>query len=409
MLRSFEVENYLSVKDRQVVKLAIHKSATDADHHFASTPDKIRLPKVVAIIGANGAGKTSFLRVPRFLAEFIVNSAGWPANVEIPVVPFLSKETIDLPSDFAIEFDMAIEPNRFAVFEYRLRATKEKVLFESLHYSPLGKSRRLLFARDHTMATPHHEYGPDFRDNVLSAIPTSDIINIKDRASLIAVLAQYGHKNSVAIQRAASMLFTNVPLPGQLALHPYWYESAVTQVYRGEKRYRDTLIDFIRLIDLGIEDIDFGEMTTNNFDPVHVENSLPTFIHENLSRKLTFPEESHGTRALYTILLPIIRAIDSGGIAILDEFDSDIHPMVIPKIIELFQSNKYNPGKAQLIFCGHNPYTLSSLEKEEVYFAEKSSRGASRYFGLRDVKGVRRSDRYFTKYLSGIYGGTPNV
>lgn len=408
MIRSFEVENYLSVKDRQIVNFAIHKSATDPDRHFASTPDKMRLPKVVAVFGANGAGKTSFLRVPRFLAEFIVNSAGWPANVEIPVAPFLSKKTLDEPSDFSIEFDMPITPTTIAVFDYKLRATKQKVHFESLHYSPGGKSRRLLFTRDHTRATPHLEYGPDFREKVLAAVPR-DIINTKERASLIAVLAQFGHPASVELQKVAATLFTNVPLPGQQLFHPYWHEGVVTQVYRGEKRFRDTLRAFIRMIDLGIQDIDFGDTSTSNFDFAHLETSLPSFVHENLSRKVTFLEESHGTRALYTLLLPVICAIESGGIAVLDEFDSDIHPMVIPKIIERFQSNKDNPRKAQLIFCGHNPYTLSCLEKEEVYFAEKNSRGASTYFGLRDVKGVRRSDRYFIKYLSGIYGGVPNV
>jgi hypothetical protein len=408
MIRSFEVENFLSIKERQVVNFEIHKSATDPDRHFIKAADGIRVPAVVAIFGANGAGKTAFLRVLRFLADFIQNSTNYPANTEIPVAPFLSNETINEPSDFLVSFDLPVSDSAIAIYEYRLRAVKDRILYESLHYSPGGKNRRVLFIRDHQIATPHIEYGPDFRDQISAAVPRDAVMN-KPRASLISLLAQFGHKHSMQLQQRVATMSSNVVAPGHQSLQSLVHEAMVTQIYRTHASVRDGLREFLRYADLGIEDVDFGDLTTTTVEWSNIEATLPTFRHRNLVRNVKLLEESDGTRALYSLILPIITALLQGGIAVIDEFDSDIHPMMIPKILERFQSRKRNKYRAQLIFCGHNPYTLSCLEKEEVYFAEKSRMGASSYYGLRDVKGVRRSDNFFVKYLSGVYGGVPNV
>jgi uncharacterized protein len=52
---------------------------------------------------------------------------------------------------------------------------------------------------------------------------------------------------------------------------------------------------------------------------------------------------------------------------------------------------------------------LEDLEKEEVFFCEKSREGETRIYGLRDVQAVRRTDNFYKKYLGGVYGAVPKV
>ena len=57
--------------------------------------------------------------------------------------------------------------------------------------------------------------------------------------------------------------------------------------------------------------------------------------------------------------------------------------------------------------ASHNATLLEHLVKEEVYFAEKDEAGKTHLYGLADVKGVRRDENIYAKYLAGAYGAVP--
>ena len=43
---------------------------------------------------------------------------------------------------------------------------------------------------------------------------------------------------------------------------------------------------------------------------------------------------------------------------------------------------------------------LDHMEKEEIYFTEKTPDGRTEVYGLKDIAGVRRVDNYYKKYLA---------
>ncbi|MEE8394136.1 MAG: AAA family ATPase, partial [Rhodospirillales bacterium] len=98
-----------------------------------------------------------------------------------------------------------------------------------------------------------------------------------------------------------------------------------------------------------------------------------------------------------------------GGVAVLDELDSDIHPLLLPELIRMFQDEETNPLDAQLIFSCHNATLFEYLEKEEVYFTEKKADGSTEIYGLKDVKGIRRDTNIYAKYLMGAFGAVPQI
>jgi len=402
MIRSFGARNFLSIKDRVAIELEIGSKATDAENIFIKTPDGKRFPSVIAIYGANAAGKTSFLSIPRFLADFIANSAFYPPELSIAVFPFLSKDTTALPSELSASFDLPFGNGDVATYWYELQATQDKVQSEVLRFAAAGSNRKLLFQRTLDNDRYKFEFGPAFRSpNVDSLAP-----QVGKKASLISFLSISGHPIALQVRTAAMLVFSNILAYGR---QQFPAEDVATKIYKDNQAAKRQLLDFIRFLDIGITDMDFKELDSKDIQGRPNKVAVPTFSHSSLSRPLDFHEESHGTRALYIRFPSLMGPLDTGGIAIIDEFDSDLHPLVIPKIIDLFHSKDTNKKGAQLFFSGHNPYTLSFLEKEEVYFAEKNLNGETSFFGLRDVSGVRRADNYFLKYLSGSYGAVPRL
>lgn len=57
----------------------------------------------------------------------------------------------------------------------------------------------------------------------------------------------------------------------------------------------------------------------------------------------------------------------------------------------------------------HAASLLTELLKEQVLLCERGLDGASRIYGLKNVKGIRRDEDFQTRYLGGEYGGVPTI
>jgi predicted ATPase len=136
---------------------------------------------------------------------------------------------------------------------------------------------------------------------------------------------------------------------------------------------------------------------------------VPQFQHEGLDQPIQFHFESEGTRQFLRVYPLIWDALLYGGIAVLDELDSTIHPALLPEILRWFQDPKENPNDAQLWISGHSASLLEDLSKEEIFFAEKDQRGRTKVYSLKDIEGVRRVDNFYQKYLGGVYGAVPRI
>ena len=101
--------------------------------------------------------------------------------------------------------------------------------------------------------------------------------------------------------------------------------------------------------------------------------------------------------------------LQNGSVAIVDEFDNAIPSLLLPELIDLFVDPIRNPNHAQLVTICQNPSILQYLEKEEVFLAEKGTDGVSTIYGMKDIKGVRRSSNIYANYLAGAFGGVPKV
>ena len=75
---------------------------------------------------------------------------------------------------------------------------------------------------------------------------------------------------------------------------------------------------------------------------------------------LPLREESQGTRTLFNIALPMLQAIQDGGILLVDELERSLHPSLARQIIHQFNDPAANPKNAQIIFTTHDTNLLGT-------------------------------------------------
>lgn len=133
------------------------------------------------------------------------------------------------------------------------------------------------------------------------------------------------------------------------------------------------------------------------------------FDHVGLTTRIPMHLESHGTREFVKNFPLLTLTLSSGGVAVIDELDIAIHPMVLPEILRWFYDPKRNPQNAQLWMTCQNATLLDELVKEQIFFCEKDRIGRTKVYGLQEIQSVRRTENYYQKYLGGVYGAVPKV
>ncbi len=127
--------------------------------------------------------------------------------------------------------------------------------------------------------------------------------------------------------------------------------------------------------------------------------------------------ESYGTIRFINMFPLVIKAIQTGGTLVVDEFDASIHPVALMSIINVFHNDEINIHHAQLIFNTHNPIFLNSnlFRRDEIKFVERDDNShqsiiyALSDFGTSGDKGVRKHEDYMSKYFVSQYGAIKDI
>jgi hypothetical protein len=134
---------------------------------------------------------------------------------------------------------------------------------------------------------------------------------------------------------------------------------------------------------------------------VNTPNGIqPFFVHGGLEQPIPLSLESEGTKQFVCIYPHLWHALHLGGIAVIDEMDSTIHPMPCSqKSCIGFTISELNPHKAQLWMSGHSASLLEELKKEEIFFTEKDQQGRTKIYGLKDIEGCTARRITFTRSI----------
>ena len=427
MLIEFSVENYRSFKDKKTLNLIASAGKELPNNIFKAQikgEDVPPLLKSTAIYGANASGKSNLIRAAFEMGTFIVNTTSMTEGDEINVTPFLlNKHSQNKPSIF--EFIFIAEGVRY---QYGYSATKVRVEEEWLIAYPLGRPQKWInrainpSTGKSTIKFGEHLLDPNSqkeqyhkltRDNelVLSKAIQLNSEHLKPVYNWFkkylwvlpqrpfyspATTLNYMRKNDVAINRLVNLISSaDVGIVGFDTKAKKFELNALPQEVR-------------KLLKGGLKNKAIVSKIGKSRIEVETIYSIHRSADSDKTIKFEFEEESDGTRKLFTLAGYILNCLEDGGILIIDELNSSMHPMMVEYIIKLFSNSSTNIGNGQLIFSTHDTTQLDNtlFRRDQIWFTERSKDGSSDLYPLSNFS-PRKDESLEKGYLRGKYGAIP--
>lgn len=393
MILEFCVTNYLSIKEEQKISFvatSLKESTIEPNVLFNLGDTEISLVRSSVIYGANASGKSNVLKALAFYKRFITDSF---KNSQ-------AGETIDVET-FRLNSTTAKEPTTMEatftdgefIYRYGFEVSSENVNEEWLYRRACKKRAKEveLFYREPNKTSIHP------KNPLLQEIVNKKMV--RNNALLLSTAAQFNATTAVSILRWLSdthVLFCSED-------EALW-QQAIKQL--DDEATRRRITDFARYADLGIESITKTDNRLvshhRQFDDEGREVNTVSFAFNR--------NESEGTIKYFSLAQPIIDALDNGKRVFIDELDSKLHPLLVKRIVALFNDGKTNPKGAQLLFTAHDTYLLNAglFRRDQVWFTQKNNYGASELYSLAEYK-VRSGSPFEKDYLQGKYGATPLI
>jgi hypothetical protein len=364
-----------------------------------------RLSRVETVIGANASGKTNLLKVLPFLKWLIIDSFNASPTNPLPIKPFMFGSNKKEPTKLSADFEIGGN-----IFTYSFALDESKIISEELKVKNKSKEKvtsKKVFSRQWNDASKKYEL-----DDKNFNLPKEFENLLRTNASVLSVAVRFNHKESLELVNFWKKIETNVVEAGWVGDH--LFPSASKQLVEALDFYSEESNKIIKQeaekllsrFDLGLDTFEIiKEKKENGFRiDVRVAHSFG-----GSKEYIPMQYESSGTKQLFVLLKTILLVLTKGGVAVLDEFDVNLHPEMVLALFELFIQPETNPKNAQLLFSTHSHQILSKLDKYQIILTEKNDKGESESWRLDEMSGVRADDNYYSKYIAGAYGAVPKL
>lgn len=376
---------------------------TPTDNSFTKSRKGDQVSLLLGVFGPNASGKTNLLKVVSFLNFFLFGSYSEARSRQrVPVDGFIgSKDSTKLTLEF--------EGGK-AVYRYEVVLKEGRIHEERLRrWHPKTRSFRIVLSR---------KDGPE-GIRLTQPAPFTDMATLrrllKDRpdASMIAVGLVTGRKEFKELASAIGPIETNVHRGGKRDFaHASQTQDLIeySRYLNENPEHKAGVEERLADADLGIAALVIREIEfMDNEGGEQKKEPFPFVIHKTAEGEFELPlsQESSGTKRLFALLRFILPILSEGGVAVIDEMESDLHPHLIPLLLGLFSDPETNPHQAQLLFTCHHVEILNHLLKEQIILVQKNENNESEAYRLSEVKGVRRDANHFASYNSGCYEAVP--
>lgn len=417
MLLEFTVGNFLSFKDKVTLDLTATGIKDYKDTNLIQT-ERHKLLKGAVIYGANSSGKSNLIRSMSTMKRLLKQSFEMSSTSALNIQNYLlSSETENAPSFFEVVFIINNITYRYG-FEVDNKSIHSEWLFEAKKIT-----EKPLFIREKNGIEVFNQFpeGKNLEERT------------RENALFLTVSDQFNGKIAKKIMNWFSTFITISGLK-----HEHYTGITFEMLENEEMKHK--LEKFYDDLDLGFNQV---TLEKRKFDPNELPDDMPEAISNQILNNLEGKEiaevktshtkfdsdnqplekvkfdmqkqESSGTNKAFNISGPVFDVLNEGGILMIDELDSSLHPHLTLAIIRLFHSKEENPYNAQLIFTTHDTNLLNygKYRRDQIYFTEKDYFGSSTLFSLVEYNEGNtkvRKDRSFEKdYIEGRYGAIPFI
>ena len=343
---------------------------------------------IICVKGANASGKTNALKALSTFADLCCNSFDRKPDAKLAVVPFFYNKN---PIEFFIDFiSDDIE------YRYEIATTIDTILSEKI-FRKKQKSI-LILEREH--------------DKITHSIKEFDLlktIKLRSNASFISISNQHVIPSIEPIYGFFHSVISNINILGLNNLSTTADSlSVISEFYYHNESFFKFVKEIMCKCDLGVDDIEILKKEDVKGGDIY----LPVYMHKSKGKSYSISHytQSSGTQSLFLNLFRYRMVLQMGGVLVLDEFDINLHPHILPVLLDLFIDPKKNPHNSQLIFTTHDDAVLELMGKYRTVLINKEDNESYAY-RLDEIPGdMIRNDRLIAPiYNAGKIGGVPII
>jgi AAA15 family ATPase/GTPase len=419
MLIEFSLANYRSFAKEQTLSLTASKLKDTHENRVTQLRGNHPLEVLTAamLLGKNGSGKSTLVNAMGFVRRFVRDSSKQSQHGELIDVGSnkLDRDLDGQDTSFRILFSM-----HDVVYEFAFSLNSERVTKEVLTVADRTTRFRRLYERTYDPKNDAYEY---FFSEDLKGDKAVWRSATRENALFLSTAVQL---NAESLREPFSWLSNYMRTLDATTSTPTYTANACMNT-----EHKSRVLKFLKRLDINIADIvveddDFDESTLSQMftpdflkqlpiSPTEWKNMRKTvrFVHKD-SRdapvELDISEESAGTRALFGLAGPVFDTLANGYCLIIDEVNTNLHPLVFHALVDAFSDPSLNTKRAQLIFTSHDTTLLrdSYFRRDQVWFVDTDRLGRSSLVPLSDYS-PRKGEALERGYLGGRYGGVPYV
>ncbi|MBF4515845.1 ATP-binding protein [Flavobacterium sp. ANB] len=407
MILQLKVKNYRSYKEETVFSMEANDSSSKLFNvwEIENEKESFKLLKTAIIYGANASGKSNIIRVLFELTYLILNKPVIDQKIRI-YEPFLfDKNSSNKPTEIELRFK---GPNNLK-YEYRVIIYNNIILEEDLYFFPEGEKINL-FSRKPFDPETH------FQKGTLGDLYNNKEYNLFENQLL---LSKFGDDEPHELLTQVFLYFrTYSVINATNKMHRQLTETELIDYLYNNEIIKEKLSKLIKGADTKVNNIlivkdqerNLGNSRKVNYS---VFGNHDVYDNDRIIEEYNLPikEESVGTQSLYFIGAEVLKVLDKGGVIIVDELDTSLHPYLTKMIVMLFQSNTTNPKNAQLIFTTHDVSLLDKdlIRQDQIWIAEKNEKGSTDLYSLQDFEELKEDVPLERWYLAGKFGGLPQI
>ena len=395
-ITSVRIKNFFSIKDEVNIDFKASDYNIENNRNRLFDVNGKYYNKIISFYGANASGKTTFLKSIVVLSAVINNESTekFPISFKNKFAHSNSRCEIDI--GFILEVDN--EPKEFI---YKLKFKSENnqnigIENEEL-YVIIGEKPEILFNRKSKQVK-------NVDDNIFQAV----FNNLSEKKSLFQ---EFGKFEKTGFLKKIEKFFlsksSNITSSYDTKLAPSSIDEFKIGIRLDDNDIKEALEKFL-LSFLNSVGLDIDKLKAN-FDEENEKGRK--FLGIEVSHKiqktsfLEFELESDGTMMLIKILLDIFLAkVVNKAILVIDEFDSIIHPMLTPLIINLLIENGI-----QIIYSTHNIYNMKFLQTDEIFLIDKDKNHQTTIQAVRDIENIKGYENLLSLYENDYLGSLPKV
>ena len=416
MLLKFSFKNFKSFRNEATLDLTATKITEHSERNFEVGNVKV-LP-VACIIGANASGKSNVMEAFRFMQGYVrtslmylnssMNMSYEVSDVIKPMPFFFDKESKNKGSKFEIIFSLNGDEKE-RVFEYGFVNNNNTIEEEWLKY----KSKT---SRDEAKNIFSRRFNKIENNGLKKEIIRNIETSLRPEVLVVSLGAQL---NEPLLKEIMNWFYNSQTINfGDPEENSYIASGRPFAGTLLNKKVQEDVVKYLSSFDDTIKGIKVYE--NKGINPNHKGTIEVSFYHRIIGtdeeQELPMEFESSGTRKMLDLYYFFKEIIKRGGVLIIDELNSRLHPLLIRNILQIFTNKTINKNNAQLIFTSHDIWQLKSdiLRRDEIWFTEKDKDGASTLYSLSDfVDGngdkIRKDEDYQKNYILGKYGAIPKL